>query len=295
MDANLAVTQSVILENSNQTSSHFRLIVPEATKACPFLAINTGLSKLRIKDAMIKGAVWLKRYRQKEKRIRKATFELLPNDAISLYYNPDILAVVPPSPRLIAEEKHYSVWFKPANLLTQGTRYGDHCSLLRLVKLYFKKKKETFLIHRLDREASGLVLVAHSRQGAAAFSELFRRGEVEKRYRAKIQGRFALLKKKVELSQMLDGKEAVTIISGVSFSPDQEASTLDILLQTGRFHQIRRHLSLAGYPIIGDPKYGNAKRPIDPPLQLFAYALQFKCPFTGKMRSFILEEPDLQV
>ena len=82
---------------------------------------------------MIKGAVWLKRPGQKEQRIRKATSPLLAGDQVELYYDPQVLAMTPPAPRLIAEEKHYSAWYKPATLLTQGTRYGDHCSLLRCV------------------------------------------------------------------------------------------------------------------------------------------------------------------
>jgi 23S rRNA-/tRNA-specific pseudouridylate synthase len=295
VDAKPAATLSVILENSKNSPSHFRIVAPEPTTVCSLLALSTGLSKLRIKDAMVKGAVWLNRSGHKERRIRKATFELQPNDRIDLYYDPEILSLVPPMPRSIVEEKQYSVWFKPANLLTQGTRYGDHCSLLRLIELHYKKKKGIFPVHRLDREAFGLVLVAHTRQSAAALSKLFRLGKVEKRYRAKVIGRFDPAEKNVRLSQSLDGKEAVTIISDISFCREDETSTLDILLQTGRFHQIRRHLSLAGHPIIGDPRYGASEKTSRCSLQLCAYGLQFSCPFTGKIREFRLENPDLQV
>jgi tRNA pseudouridine32 synthase/23S rRNA pseudouridine746 synthase len=289
-DVKLVAILSVILENKKLSSSHFSLLVKTPTKVCSFIALSTGLSKLRVKDAMVKGAVWLKRNGQKEKRIRKATFNLLPGDRINFYYDPNILSLIPLSPRLIAEEKHYSVWFKPANLLTQGTRFGDHCSLLRLIELYYKHKKEIFIVHRLDREAYGLVVVAHSRISAAALSELFRTGRVEKRYLAKVNGRFNPSKKNFRLSRPLDGKNAVTIITDISFSSADETSTLDILLQTGRYHQIRRHLSMEGYPIMGDPRYGNAPYSPQTSLQLCAYELQFVCPFSQKARSFKLED-----
>ncbi len=289
-DARIVAILSVILENKKISSSHFRLMVKSPTKVCSFIALSTGLSKLRIKDAMVKGAVWLKRSGQKEKRIRRATFDLLPEDRINVYYDQDILSRIPPSPRLIAQEKHYSVWYKPANLLTQGTRFGDHCSLLRLVELHYKRNKEIFVVHRLDREAHGLVVIAHSRRGAGALSDLFRTGQVEKRYLAKVKGRFNLSDNYLCLSRSLDGKSAITIITDVFFSSVDETSTLNILLQTGRYHQIRRHLSMEGYPIIGDPRYGNAHYQPQTSLQLCAYALQFICPFSQTVRSFKLED-----
>lgn len=265
---------------------HHKLIVTEAADACVFLALSTGLSKIRIKNTMAKGAVWLKRIGNKEKRLRKATFTLLPGDQVELYYDPEILALVPPTPRLVAEQKHYSVWYKPANLLTQGTRYGDHCSLIRRAEIFFKNRKEIRPVHRLDREALGLVLLAHSRQGARSLSELFRQGEIEKRYRAEVLGKIGSVGETITITQPLDGKEASTLISVMAQAPDSSSSTVDILLHTGRLHQIRRHLSGTGHPVIGDPKYGIKGKMSDTPLQLCAYSLQFRCPFTRNIRTF---------
>lgn len=239
---------------------------------------------------MNKGAVWIKRPGHKERRIRRATFGLRPLDRIDLYYDPAILSLQPPPSRLIAEEKHYGVWFKPANMLTQGTRYGDHCSLLRWIEVYYGQKKDILPVHRLDREAFGLVLVAHSRKAASALSELFRLRKIEKRYRVKVFGNFNEPDRKITFSQPLDGKEAITIAEVVSSSLENETAILDIVLRTGRFHQIRRHLSQAGHPVIGDPKYGIAGRTTGATLQLCAYKLQFECPFTGKQRCFKMEE-----
>jgi tRNA pseudouridine32 synthase/23S rRNA pseudouridine746 synthase len=260
--------------------------VSRADTACNLLASSTGLSKLRIKDAMVKGAVWLKRSGHKEKRLRKATYNLLPGDQVELYYDPKVLSSAPPDPRLIAEQKNYSVWYKPANLLTQGTRYGDHCALLRCVELFYKYRKEILPVHRLDREAFGLVLLAHTRQGAAALSALFQQGEIEKRYRAEVYGKIGSVGETITLSQPLDGKESITAISVTAFTPESNSTTIDIQLKTGRFHQIRRHLSQTGHPVIGDPKYGIKGKSSASPLQLCAYSLRFKCPFTGKIVTF---------
>ncbi len=286
-----AAIRPVILENSRKGRSHYRLTVLQSAPASTFLARSTGLPKLRVKEAMIKGAVWLKRPGQKEKRIRRATFELVSEDRIDLYYDLDILATQPLPPRLIAEEQHYSIWFKPANLLTQGTRYGDHCSLLRSVEIHYLRKRKIYPVHRLDREAFGLVIVAHSGQGAAAFSELFRQGQVEKRYRALVYGRFSDTSEPRRIAQPIDGKEAVTVATMIAFSPADNTSTVDIRLHTGRFHQIRRHLSWIGHPVVGDPKYGINGKPSGSSLQLCAYGLQFRCPFSGANRRFEIEVP----
>jgi tRNA pseudouridine32 synthase / 23S rRNA pseudouridine746 synthase len=273
----------VILESNQTCTSHHWVVVEKTGTACGLLASASGLSKSRIKDAMIKGAVWLKRSGYREKRIRKATSGILAGDRLELYYDPSLLALIPPPPRLIAEEKHYSLWHKPANLLTQGTRYGDHCSLLRYAEIFFHHHKEIFPVHRLDREAFGLILLAHTRQGAAALSSLFRKGEIEKRYRAEVHGIVGTVGETITLSRPLDGKEAITILTVTAHAPENNCSTVDILLLTGRFHQIRRHLSRAGYPVIGDPRYGSKAESPASLLQLCAYSLRFKCPFTGKI------------
>ena len=90
------------------------------------------------------------------------------------------------------------------------------------------------------------------------------------------------------LSYPLNGKEAVTIITVTAHAPENDSSSIDILLRTGRFHQIRRHLSQTGHPILGDPRYGVKRKSSNTPLQLCAYSLRFTCPFTGKIIEYSL-------
>jgi tRNA pseudouridine32 synthase/23S rRNA pseudouridine746 synthase len=251
--------------------------------ALPALARISQLPKARLKDAMAKGAVWLKRG-NKTKRLRRATFQPLPGDELSLYYNPEVLALKPPQAELLADERHYSVWIKPAGLLAQGSQEGDHCSLLRQVELMLKR--DVFLVHRLDREAAGLMLIAHTGKAAAALSALFAAADdqqrISKHYQVEVVGQ---LPENGEINLPLDNKTALTRYSRLHYDPLRNRSTATVQLISGRKHQIRRHFADSGFPVIGDPVYGtNNKDPRG--LQLFAVELAFMCPLTTVARHY---------
>lgn len=283
----------MILANNPPSQCTVRVAVDSDGYAPDLLAASCQLSKIAIKDAMQKGAVWLKRPGCKEQRIRKAKFQLQTGDAVSLYYDAQILARVPPLPRLVARQKHYSVWYKPAGLLTQGSRFGDHCSLLRHVERLAEFGSTVRLIHRLDREAHGLVLLAHNQRAAAALSDLFQTREIEKRYWGVAHGRVGTAGEILTCDMALDGKPARTIVTVKEIAGDGAFSVLDILLETGRNHQIRRHLSMLGHPLVGDGRYGRAESGAG--LQLCAWLLGFTCPLTGKKRSYAVDPPVFSV
>lgn len=266
------------------TSRHFTLTHTGASaSAADALVHVSGLPKGRVKDAMAKGAVTLTRA-GKSKRLRRATFTLLPGDQLSLWYDAEVLALVPPQPTLIGDEKQYSVWFKPAGLLAQGTREGDHCSLLRIAEV--QTGRDVFLVHRLDREAAGLMLIAHTGKAAAAFSALFAAQDADTRirklYRVEVKG---LAPERGEIAEPLDGKAALTRFTRVAVDAARNSSTLDVELITGRKHQVRRHFAQSGLPVLGDPLYGEKNNDARG-LQLFAVALEFTCPLTGRARSY---------
>jgi len=248
-------------------------------KACEFLAHHAGLSRARIKDAMNKGAVWLIRRGRGRDRLRRATAPLRTGDRLELFYDPDILSVDVPRARCMRDFTHYSIWHKPAGLLTQGTLYGDHCSLLRQAETSFNPMRPAYPVHRIDREAEGLVVVAHTADAAGRLSRLFQSGHVKKCYRAEVLGVVEPGSGRIE--KPLDGRAALTEFSKTAQDAQANTSTLLVRIETGRFHQIRRHLAAMGHPVMGDPRYGTGNKD-GMPMRLLAYSLEFICPFTGE-------------
>lgn len=255
--------------------------IDDPKTACNFLVKHTGLSKSRIKDAMHKGAVWNRKEKGKQYRIRRATATLKTGDYLSIYYDDKLLALSPLRPECIGDQRRYSVWFKPAGLMSQGTKYGDHCSLLRQAELFFKSRRKVFLVHRLDREATGIVLIAHDKTAAGKLSHLFRSQKIIKRYRALVLGNLAAPRPQDKIDLPLDDKPAVTEFAVRDYDPASNLSLVEIIIHTGRKHQIRRHFEAIGFPVMGDPRYGRGNKNSSG-LKLMASALEFHCPFSDK-------------
>lgn len=249
-------------------------IEENVSDATDFLAAASGLSKTKVKDAMKKGAVWLQRKRQ-NKRLRRATAALFPGDQVSIYYSDQIIKTIPVEPELIADREKYSLWFKPPGLLSSGSRFGDHCAINRWVESHFKPQRPVFLVHRLDRNASGIILLAHTKQVAANLSRQFHDREVVKKYQVEVDGHFPA---ECTINTLLDNKEAITKVKVSSYNTD--SSVLDVIIETGRKHQIRRHLSNIGYPVVGDKRLGGSE---SDRIHLVARYLSFTCPVSDEM------------
>ena len=255
--------------------AHVLIESPEDSSV-ELLQRSTGLSKQRIKLAMTHGAVWITRGRNTQ-RLRRVKRALRVGDEIHLYYDAKILAAIPPEPTLIADVGGYSVWRKPYGLRSQGSKWGDHCTLVRWAERHLQPERSAFTVHRLDRAANGLMLVAHSKSIAAALSALFQKREVEKRYRALVAGDFSGQPDPMRVDRKINDREAVSEFSLLQVIDDGSRSLVDVRIETGRKHQIRRHLAELGYPVIGDRLYGAGEEDsVD--LQLTAYLLAFHCP-----------------
>lgn len=242
------------------------------------LAQASGLSKQRIKDAMAKGACWWT-LKGKQVRLRKAKRELKPGTRIQLFYDDQVLARKPGQPELIADKTRYSVWHKPHGLLSQGSQWGDHCSLLRLAET--ELNRPCFLVHRLDADAAGLMLVAHDSKAAGALSQLFSGRNLTKIYRAEVVGELDVKDRVIDAA--LDGKASVSRVTTQARNLETGTTLLEVAIETGRKHQIRRHLAGIGHPIVGDRLYGT---PDAEGLQLEAVYLAFTCPFTNLEQTF---------
>lgn len=259
----------------------------DAPAACDFLADNTGLSKARVKDAMTKGAVWLDGRKGGRRRLRRAKTELRPGNVVEIHYDPAVLAVAVAPAQLIEDLGRYSVWNKPAGMLCQGTDYGDHASLLFQAERHFSSRRNAWPVHRIDREASGLVLVAHDKKAAAGLSALFQKRRIEKGYRATVFGKMGEPGEKGRLDAPLDGKPAATEYEVIRYDREQNTTDVAVRILTGRRHQIRRHFDGIGHPVMGDPRYGLGNKNREG-LQLTADSLAFTCPLTGASRQYKL-------
>ncbi len=223
-----------------------------------FLAQKVDLSKIKIKKALENGCCTVQvRGRGKMRKVRKATYKLYPTDGVMFHYdselkeNPELLDQCHP----IYEEKNWGVWYKPSGVLSEGNRYGDHLSIMRKLE---KSKKEVFLIHRLDREVSGLLLFAYNKFMARFFSEKWREREVGKYYQAIVLGRLPESDSWQTIEKELDGRACTTSYRLIQAFDDY--SHVEVKLETGRYHQIRRHFEAIDHPVIGDPRYGKGNK-----------------------------------
>jgi 23S rRNA pseudouridine955/2504/2580 synthase len=174
-----------------------------------------------------------------------------------------IRAIVHEDPRLLVIDK-------PSGVAVHG---GSGVSFGVIEALRAARPEETLeLVHRIDRDTSGLLLIARKPAALRTLHALMREGQVEKRYLALVKGKWELGKKRIDAPLRTDirvggerhvkahasGKEAVSFFSPVQFY-GKRASLVEVALETGRTHQIRVHAAHAGYPLAGDEKYGDAQ------------------------------------
>ena len=172
-------------------------------------------------------------------------------------------------------------------MYSQGSKWGDHCTIYRWAEEHLKPQRPAFLVHRLDRAANGLIILAHSKKIAAAFSALFKNRQIQKQYKATVEGNPDQLTLPYIISSDIDEKPALSTIIAI-YPLDNNKSLVTIKIETGRKHQIRQHLSASGYPIVGDRLYGSGQNKEN--LQLQSYYLKFNCPLTNSVREYSLKE-----
>lgn len=255
------------------------------TKAIELLSDNTPLSKQQLKTAMNNGAVWLESQHGIH-RIRRAKKELKQGDTLHLYYDSGIQMQSTAPATLIADEGEYSIWNKPYGMYSQGSKWGDHCSIYRWAERHLEPERPAFLVHRLDRAANGLIILAHNKKTASAFLQMFKQRAITKQYRISVEGNAANLTLPYTIEQPLDDKPAESVILSSDFHAKEQTTILIIEIKTGRKHQIRRHLSSIGHPVVGDRRYG--AKDISKDLQLSSVMLSFDCPLTKTRRTYSL-------
>lgn len=203
--------------------------------------------------------------------------------------------VIPAGLQILYEDNHLIAVNKPSGVLVQGDVSGD-TSLMDVVKQYIKetyqKPGNVFLglLHRLDRPVSGVVLFARTSKAASRLSQQWRSRSVRKIYWAMVHGVMTPREGFLTSHLKKNGAKGVVvaeegaqgaqkaILSYRTLQRGAKDSLLEIVLHTGRKHQIRAQLAAAGCPIVGDVKYGAPSALENKAIRLVARSLTFTHP-----------------
>jgi len=172
---------------------------------------------------------------------------------------------------VIFQDRHLLVVDKPAGVAVHG---GSGMSFGVIEALRASRPRETLeLVHRLDRDTSGCLLVARDRTTLTALHAVIRNGGMHKTYLALVAGSWQLGTKRIDAPLATDnrvhgerhvrvaaaGKDSVSVFKPLQFFGSL-ATLMEVDIPTGRTHQIRVHASFAGHPLLGDDKYGDRER-----------------------------------
>ena len=245
----------------------------------------------------------------------KAGYKLSQGDLVSAYLPP---LEIPPSPKpqlmdldVIYEDQDLLVINKPAGMVVHpapGHLSGTlvNALLARYPELAGEGSERPGIVHRLDRDTSGLILVAKHPAAKAHLQAQFKRRQVDKTYLALLHGVLEPVQGIVEapigrdprnrkrMAVVTEGRPARTGYRVRQHYP--EHTLVEATLETGRTHQIRVHFAAIGYPVAGDTVYGRRHSALDLRRQfLHAWRLAFALPSSEQERSFLAPLPhDLQ-
>ncbi len=271
------------MSSDNRIEQHITAAT-NGQSAVDILSQNTGLSKQRIKLAMKHGAVWIERGTQKIQRLRRAKQLIKQGEILHIYYDAELIATPATPSELIYDKSAYSIWYKPQGILSQGSKWGDHHTINRWAEQNLQPQRPAFIVHRLDKAARGLMILAHKKQTATQFSDLFEKRQIEKHYQVVVHGRFP--SETQTMTTNIDERSAMTHAKLLEYDIKKDRSLIDVNIETGRKHQIRKHLQELGFPVVGDRLYGKEDDIED--LQLASFSLAFICPITQEQKYYTL-------
>lgn len=190
-----------------------------------------------------------------------------------------------PEPDIVLEDAAVLVVNKASGVLVAPTQESDQNTLLTQLQQR-DRSAALHLVHRLDRETSGLLVFAKGPRAAAALSVALQAHKLQRRYWAVLDGVGSL--HNTQVSVPVAGKAATTYFESVE-TVVERVTVVTARLQTGRTHQIRAHAAHLGHPVCGDRRYGADPEQGAPRLALHAQSLGFSHPDTGQ--EVILETP----
>jgi len=207
---------------------------------------------------------------------------------------------------IIYEDKEIIVINKPAKKLTIATTKEQNRTLYHEVREYIKKqnpKNKIFIVHRLDKDTSGVILFAKNERIKKLFQDNWDYLCVNREYQAIVEGKpkkqkdiiksYLMESKTLQVFSTNDSKKGKLAITEYEvLKSNKSYSLLKINIKTGRKNQIRVHMSDIGCPIVGDKKYNSKTNPLNR-LGLHAKSLEIKHPVTKKIMKFEAHVPKI--
>jgi len=202
-----------------------------------------------------------------------------------LYQDEDLAVVIKPAGLVV----HPAAGNPTGTLVNALLHHLDHLSGIG-------GEKRPGIVHRLDKDTSGLMLVAKNDRAHLALSRALAQRQIDKYYLAVAAGQFKQesgrmdgpiarsLKERKKMAVLEGGRSALTLWRLVR--QDEKSALVLIRLVTGRTHQIRVHFAHANHPVLGDALYGHKGQPPAPRLMLHAWSLAFIHPITGERMAF---------
>lgn len=253
--------------------------------------------RTRIKKILKSGVI-----RINDKPVTLHSYQLKPGDAVEISSHSGISAKISLPFPVLFEDQDIIVIDKPAGISTSSTdgSRNIHGILTEVLKKLSKGNNRSYVVHRLDKEVSGVLLFAKSYDGMNVLKDKWQ--ETEKHYYALVEGipekaegtvqSWLIEDRSQKVHSTFERPEAKFSITHYKTIRQINTNTLlDVKTETGRKNQIRVHLSDIGCPIVGDRKYGASdvyKRRV----RLHAYLLSFPHPVTGKMITVESPMPD---
>lgn len=245
-------------------------------------------SKTKVKKLITSGSIRL----ENGKAIRKTETIIQLGQTLEYTKYTDTSNKIRAPYNVVFEDDNFVAVIKPAGVLTHGDTGKKNISLLQqmneYIKLSSRGKKRAFIIHRLDREVSGIIILAKSEEMMQLMKENWK--DAQKLYYALIEGHPEVEEGSVEswlkegphqimmsVPESEDAKYAVTHFRVLEKLKDY--TLVEVKLETGRKNQIRVHFADMGYPIVGDRRYG-ADDTYERQIRLHAFSLSFTHPVT---------------